>query len=256
MPSTIPLNLNSSHYTVLSYILAILTTALPYRSALRSGFLLLQVGFLAQAYLAPPNRDQNTAVTYLGGLALGTLTARFFDRLYTHVPEKKFHRINPDASKEDATKLSGPARLFWAFELYSTTRGVGWDWKVHGIPKARVQTRGHFLRVQFFKYIAMYTALYLSGLLSQEIKTEFEDISHPSLRTVAIRLTSNTVFLYLFIVLVYAIAIYSHFGLVTLPLSMFCVGLRVGPLSWQEPESWPPNFGSLKDAYSIRRFWG
>ena len=256
MPWALPLTLDSSHYIALSYIFAIITTSLPYRSPLRNGFLLLQVVFVAQAYLTPANRDENTAVIYLGGLALGTMTSRYFDRLYAHVPEKEFHRINSDASKEDATKLSWPAKLFWAFELYSVTRGVGWDWRVSGIPKARAQTRGQFLIVRFVKYIAMYTGLYLAGLFCQEIRTGFKDISYPPLKNLAISLTSNTVFLYLFIVLTYAITIYSHFGIMTLPLSMLCVGLRLGPQSWQEQESWPPNFGSLKEAYSIRRFWG
>lgn len=256
IPSALTLGLEQSRYLLCSYILSILTASLSYPSPLRNGFLLLQVGSLALAYLARPNPDQNTAVTYMGGLALGTMTARYFDRLYSHVPEKEFHRINFDASKEDATKLSWPAKLFWAFELITVTRGVGWDWRVNGIPKAEPQTRFKFLGVRFVKYVTMYTGLYLVGLFSQEIRTGFNSISNPPLKDLAVSITSNTLFLYVFIMFIYAVSIYSHFGIMTLPLSMLCVGLKVGPRSWQEQESWPPNFGSLKEAYSIRRFWG
>ena len=112
MPSVLPLTLDSSHYIALSYIFAILTTSLPYRSPLCNGSLLLQVGFVAQAYFAPANRDKNTAVIYLGGLALGTITSRYSDRLYSYVPEQEFYRINSDVSKEDAIKLLWLAKLF------------------------------------------------------------------------------------------------------------------------------------------------
>ncbi|OQE41367.1 hypothetical protein PENCOP_c005G06543 [Penicillium coprophilum] len=53
-----------------------------------------------------------------------------------------------------------------------------------------------------------------------------------------------------------AMTIYSHFGPLMLPLSARCVGLQIGPRSWRDPASWPPNFASVSEAYSIRRFWG
>lgn len=250
-------SLDFTHYTVLSFICALITTCLPQRSPLRRGALVLQIALVVNAYLAPPPITiPNTAVIYTFGTLLANLTARYVDRLYVHVPEKEFHRINSDGSKEDADKLSWARKLLWAFELFGVTRGVGWDWRVSGIPRAEPQTRSHFLRRRLSKYVCMYAGLYLVGLSSQNIRNGFKDISSPTARNALVSVTQNTIFLYLFIVFSYAITIYSHFAIMTLPLSLLCVGLRVGPRSWQEPKSWPPNFGSLKEAYSIRRFWG
>lgn len=249
--------LDSIHYTGLSFLFALLTTSLPHGSLPRSGFLLLQISFVVQAFLAPPPTNvPNTAVIYTAGILLGNLTARYIDRLYVRVPEKEFHRLNDDGSKEDVDKLSWAGKTFWAFELFVVTRGVGWDWRVSGIPPSKPQTRLEFLRIRLLKYCAMYAGLYLVGLSSQHIRHGFRDIPSLQLREMMVAVTGNVIFLHVLIVLGYAITIYSHFALLTLPLSLLCVGMRVGPRSWQNVESWPPNFGGLKEAYSIRRFWG
>ena len=249
--------LDSAQYTALSFLTAILTSSVKSPSPLRNGLFFLHITFLTQAFLAaPPSNVTNTAVTYTASLLLGNLCARYIDRLYIHVPERDFHRINADGSKEDANQFLWPRKFLWATELFCVTRGKGWDWQVTGIPKAQSQTRSRFVSVHLLEYVAMYGGLYLVGLMSQNIRMGFPALSYLPLREMAISITTNSVFLYLFIVLAYAITIYSHFGVLTLPLSMLCVGLRLGPSSWQEPQSWPPNFGSLKDAYSIRRFWG
>ncbi len=249
--------LDSTQYTVLSIALAVITVCFPKRSALRRGFLLLQIALVFQAFLAiPPTDVPNTAVTYTFGILLTNFTARFIDRLYLHVPETEFHRIKEDGTKEDATKLSGHSKFLWAFELLFVTRGVGWNWQVSGIPKQKPQTRSQFLAVRLAKYIAMYAGLYIVGLMCQNIRNEFASISYGPLREGLVSVTQSSLFLYHFIVLGYAIAIYSHFGMWTLPLSLLCVGLKVGPRSWQKHENWPPNFGSLNEAYSVRRFWG
>lgn len=249
--------LDSAQCTALSFFTAILTSSVRSSSPVRNAFFILHLTFLIQAFLAaPPSNITSTAVTYTASLLLGNLCARYIDRLYMHVPERDFHRVNADGSKEDANQLPWPRKLLWAIELFCITRGKGWDWQVTGIPKAQSQTRSRFVIVHLLEYVVMYGGLYLVGLMSQNIRMGFPAVSNLPLREMAISISSNPVFLYIFIVLAYAITIHSHFGILTLPLSVLCVGLKLGPSSWQEPQSWPPNFGSLKDAYSIRRFWG
>ncbi|KAL9580225.1 MAG: hypothetical protein Q9212_004621 [Teloschistes hypoglaucus] len=252
-----PTNFDATQYTALSFLLAIITITLPKGSLLRKGVLTLQILCVIQAYIAhAPTEAYNSAVTYTTGLLLGNLTARYADRLYLHVPEEQFHRVNEHGTKEHAINLPWTKKLCWATELLSVTRGVGWDWRVTGIPIARAQTRSRFLTLRSVKYIAMYTALYLTGRMAETMRMAWPSVEPVPLRESIIAITSNSIFLHLFIVAGYAIAIYSHFGVMTLPLSLFCVGLRIGPKDWQEMEYWPPNFGSLRAAYSIRRFWG
>lgn len=187
---------------------------------------------------------------------MGNLLLRYVDRIFLRVPESAFHRIRADGSKDDASKLSPIRRFLWVFELVSVTRGIGWGWRVSGIHRLSPQTRALFLRTRLVKYVAMYAGLYLTGLSCRSILYGFTNVSDPRLRNALLSLTSNTVFLYVFIVLGSWMTVYSHFALFTLPLSLLCVGLKIGPSAWQHIESWPPNFGSLKEAYSISRFWG
>ena len=102
----------------------------------------------------------------------------------------------------------------------------------------------------------MYAGLYVAGLIAQNIRNNRVTVGSAMLRVALVSVTTNVYVLHLFLVGGYAITIYSHFGLMTLPLSIICVGLRVGPKCGQNAESWPPNFGSVTHAYSIRRFWG
>ncbi|KAI4100696.1 MAG: hypothetical protein L6R37_005315 [Teloschistes peruensis] len=248
---------DATQYTALSFLLAIITITLPKGSLLRKGVLTLQILCVIQAYVVHPLTEaHNSAVTYTTGLLLGNLTARYADRLYLHIPEGEFHRVNEAGTKEHATNLPWTQKLWWATELLGVTRGIGWDWRVTGIPKARAQTRSRFLTVRSVKYIFMYTGLYLTGRIAEAIRMGWPSVEPAPLRETVIAITSNSVFLHLFIVAGYAIAIYSHFGVMTIPLSLVCVELQIGPRGWQETEHWPPNFGSLGAAYSIRRFWG
>lgn len=250
--------LNNLHFTVLAFLLAVLTSCIPHESLLlRRGILLLHIACVVQVFIAPPPSDvPNTAVLYTFGVLGGNLLVRYFDRLYVRVPEKAFHRINADGSKEDASKLPAVQRFLWASELFGVTRGIGWDWCIKTIRKSPPQTRSQYLRTHLLKYVAMYTGLYLTGLCGRGILNGFENVANPLLREILVALMSNTLFLYAFIVMGWAITIYSHFGLAMLPLQLLCVGLQVGPHTWREMESWSPSFGSLKSAYSIRRFWG
>lgn len=250
--------LDSTHYTALSFVLAVVTATLPPHSILRKGCFSLQLLVVLQAFNAlPPITETNTAVTYTTGLLLGNLTARYIDRLYIRVPEEEFHRIKANGEKEDATTLSWSQKAWWALELFSVNRGLGWDWRVGGIPKVTSRpSRSRFVVVRLAKYVSMYAGLYVTGLIAQNIRNNWVSVGSARLREALVSATTNVCVLYLFVVAGYAIAIYSHFGVMTLPLSMICVGLRVGPKDWQNVESWPPNFGSVTHAYSIRRFWG
>ena len=268
--------LNNTHYTALAFLLACLIPSFTPQSALRRGLLLLQMLFAVLVFIAPPPSNiSNTAVLYTAGVLSGNLLARYVDRVYLHTPEQEFSRLVHDplsnttpvqptteaATKqlvrEDSTSLIGTQKLLWTFELLTVTRGIGWNWRVTGIPSQRAQLpRIRFVQSCLAKWVTMYASLHLFNLACCAILESFPSIRDPWLRATLVSLTSNTIFLYTFLILGWAVTIHSHFALLMLPLSMACVGMKVGPKAWQEPESWPPNFGSFKDAYSIRRFWG
>ncbi|KAL4967234.1 wax synthase family protein [Aspergillus stella-maris] len=194
---------------------------------------------------------------------MGNLLARYFDRLYTNVPEDSFHRITSahpqKPESEDATKLSPTQRLLWSLELLTVTRGIGWNWRVSSFPKPLPATsRSRFVTTQLLKFVAMYAALHVIEVTCRMILLSSSSPSpgpSPPSAPSSLPIPYN---LHLYIVIVFGCAtkIYSHFAILILPLSALCVGLQVGPTSWRSPTAWPSNFGRLRDAYSIRRFWG
>lgn len=250
------IRLDSHQCKALSFLLAVLTVSFPHGSVLRRGLLLLHLTVLAQAYFAPaPLNLTNVAELYTHGVLLGNLTARYIDRLYLRVPEEAFHRqVNGKA--EDPNQLPWLQKFLWALELFGVTRGIGWNWRISGIPRSGQQSRRQFLQSSLVKYIAMYTGLYITSVICRGILTGFQNLHNSTLQGVLVLMTDNAVCLSTFITLGWASVVYSHFGIIMLPLQILCVGLRVGPRAWQSPESWPPIFGSISEAYSIRRFWG
>ncbi|GKZ39484.1 hypothetical protein AbraIFM66950_000408, partial [Aspergillus brasiliensis] len=117
-----------------------------------------------QGFVAPPPPVSDSAILYTSGVLMANLLARYFDRLYTAIPEESFHRITSThpQSKEDATTLPVTQRLAWALELFSVTRGIGWNWRVSGVPKFTApKSRSRFVTAQLLTLIAMYAGLYL-----------------------------------------------------------------------------------------------
>ena len=270
-------SLDSTQYTALAFILASLVPCFPQKSVSRRGVLALQIYCTVLTFVAPPPSGiDNTAVVYTAGVLCGNLLARYLDRLYVRIPEREFFRladeeptsqlsastkgrdaINP-SDGEDASKLPPASKFLWMVELLGVTRGIGWNWRVTGIPRNPANlSRRNFLQTCALKYVGMYLGLYFISLSCDRILSSFRALQdYPELQAALIYSTSRPLFLYTFIVLGWALTIYSHFAILMLPLAMVCVGLGVGPKAWQNAEAWPPNFGSFADAYSIRRFWG
>lgn len=251
---------DSLQCTFISFLLAISTACCSPSSLLRQASLLLQVVFVIQAYLSPaPSGITDTATLYMYGVLLGNLTACYFDRLYSGTPEKRFYRIgekNQWKDFEGRGLRSSVQKFLWALELFTVRRGVGWNWKIASIPAPKKESRAEFVRLRSMKWVLMYSALYVTALTARNILDDFKSINDPKLRAALVSVVKNDIFLYFFIFLACFAIIYSYFGIPMLSLQILCVGLRVGPRAWQDPEAWPSNFGSIFEAYSIRRLWG
>lgn len=252
------LPLDTAQCLVLSFLLAVLIPCFEKNSIIHRGIFFLHLVVLAQSFVAPrPPGVDNISALYTNGVLTANLAGRYLDRLYTVDPEKEFRKIGKDGTFEDPSQLPFWRKLCWSFELFAVTRGIGWNWRIRGIPKVEKGfSKRYFISSQMIRWIGMYAGLWFVGMISSWILSGFHQVRDDSTRRLLIACTSNTPFLYLFIVLGWAMTIYSHFAVMILPLSVICVGFEVGPEGWQRPDAWPPNFGSLREAYSIRRFWG
>lgn len=240
---------------VLSFVTAVLVPCFRRGSAQRMGILALQIYFTTQAYTAPVKSAGNLAITYSSGLLLGNLTLRYLDRLYLHNPEEEFRRVDEKGVEENPKTLSWLQKLGWSAELLMVTRGVGWNWRVKGTPHAPRRGRLGFALDRLVRWIAMYGAIFAAERACEGILNEWAQIPDGILKTALQAVTQNTVFLYVWIVLIFGLCIYTHFAMLVLPLSLFCVGFGIGPTRWKHPEAWPATFGSVTEAYSLRRFW-
>ncbi|KAF1977125.1 hypothetical protein BU23DRAFT_551055 [Bimuria novae-zelandiae CBS 107.79] len=239
----------------LSFITAVLTPCFRRGSVERYGILALQVYFTVQAYLAPVKPTGNLAVSYSSGVLLGNLTLRYFDRLYLHVPEEEFRRVQEDGVEERPDTLSLSQKLGWSVELLTTTRGVGWNWRVPGTPKAKKRTRAGFVFDRLVRWIAMYGGIFLAERICNGILNDWAQLPDGWIKSGLLAVTHNTVFLYTFVVLTLGLTVYTHFAMLTLPLALVCVGLGLGPAPWRQPDAWPATFNSLAEACSLRGFW-
>ncbi|KAK7699539.1 hypothetical protein SLS57_012370 [Botryosphaeria dothidea] len=238
----------------LSFTTAVLTPCFRRGSVQRYGMLALQVYFTVLAYLAPVTPTGNLAVTYSSGVLLGNLTLRYLDRLYLHVPEEAFRRVH-DGVEEKPGTLSPSQKLWWSAELLTTTRGVGWNWRVPGTPKTANRARAAFVFDRGVRWIAMYGSVWLAERVCAGILDEWAQLPDGCAKSSLLAVTHNTAFLHAFVVLVLGLTVYTHFAMLTLPAALLCVGLGLGPTRWRRPDAWPATFGSLAEAYSLRRFW-
>lgn len=249
-------NVDTSTCTAISLLLATLVPCFPHKSPVRRGLLLLQITFTIQFYFAPPPPGiKNIAVHYTSSIFHANLTARFFDRLYLRIPEKDFYRKGADGP-EDPNSLGFLQKLLWSFELFTVTRGIGWNWRLAGIPKSKQRSRWEFVRQSLMQWVTMYCGVYLTGIIGRNILDNWSTVEKSQLREALVAISCNPVGYVVFVILGSAVTVYSHFGIIMLPVSIACVGLHIGPEAWHDPAAWPPNFGSIKEAFSIRRFWG
>jgi hypothetical protein len=250
--------LNFLHFTILIFL------SVPFAICFRPGSLVRRAIYPVQAFLlfqaltsTPSQSAKSTAEIYTQGVLLGNLIVRILDRFYLNTPEAAFYKKDASGKPEPSPeKLSVVDRFFWGLELMLVTRGIGWNWQVSGIPKSRPQTRASFLLARVAILVAMYAALHLTAVSCQSILEGFGGVQDDDTRRLLLRVTGNTVFLRCFIVVGWSFCVYSHFAILEIPFSLACVGLGIGPRKWQTVESWAPNFGSFREAYSIRRFWG
>lgn len=65
----------------------------------------------------------------------------------------------------------------------------------------------------------------------------------------------SSLFVRLFITAGWLTTVYGHIVLPENLLAIICVGLGIGG-RWAHPSYWPPQFGSIEEAYTLRRYWG
>ncbi|CAG8959849.1 hypothetical protein HYFRA_00001758 [Hymenoscyphus fraxineus] len=143
----------------------------------------------------------------------------------------------------------GEKKGFWggvkeSCEIYFfTSRGIGWNWEVGGIPERPIQTRGVFL----FRTALRIFGTYLAWDLCRFSLSSFSYITtEPRGLFFALPLWQQVTLTWLHQL--------EAFAFINTPyqLAAFLTVL----VHYQTPEDWPPLFGSLSDGYLVSKAWG
>ncbi|KAE9395793.1 hypothetical protein BT96DRAFT_861658 [Gymnopus androsaceus JB14] len=160
----------------------------------------------------------------------------------------KVYRHRKDDPRMEPGGLSWARRVYWAWCATVSQRGIGWNYQMPHIPSAQHKSKG---RTRFSLYALRQVLFYVFLLdLAQMILQD-----PPSLHNLDSELYSIRSIPYpqrVFYTATWFIGAYAGIN-----ASYFaCVLVFVGVLGFSEEQDWPPFFGNLTDAYSVRNFWG
>lgn len=261
-PSLIPSSLTVPQCTILAILLTPILLSFHPKSLFRKALYPVQLYFLFIALLAPfPQPSPSQADLYNLGLLVGTWGARIFDRVYLFPPEETFLQKeidnNSDDDDDDDTKNTGPGtystwrKFLWALELITSARGIGWNWQVSGIPPVPKyeSSRWGFVQSRLKKLVITFAAIYTVSVAASLIL----DTVDTGNRT---PLLLHSLFLRLFTTCAWLTVVYGHITLPENIIAVVLVSTGIGGPRYADPRQWPPTFGNISDAWSLRRCWG
>jgi len=146
------------------------------------------------------------------------------------------------SQKKATTEMTFTECLTWAASLLATPRGIGWTHEPTAhIPPRPAASRGKFIASQFLWVIFYYILLDIACIHIRENPCYSK--GGPSFAAFG-WWWRTTVLLYIILVYCTTSGIYAT-------VSIISVAIRLC-----EPGDWPHLFGSLSDAYTLRKCWG
>jgi hypothetical protein len=202
------------------------------------------LGYLLSQFRHPTGDAIQDALLPIQGLIL---VAHWCDFYLLHDAEKEYYRLK-DTGREGNGEVKGKEkktfwqRLGWHFDLATSMRGIGWNWKVNHVPETTPKTRWQFVRTEVLKAFIFYA---LFDIIWYSIQgSSFSNSSDLDLTSVSI---------WRQILWTWVPGLESYYSL-NMQCSLFAA-LTVG-LGLYEPDDWPPITGKLKDVSSVRDLWG
>ena len=144
--------------------------------------------------------------------------------------------------KKTTSEMTFTERLAWASSLLATPRGIGWAHEPTAhLPPRPIASRGKFIASQLL-WILFYTILYDIALTH---------LQSPCYWTGGPSFTAFGWWQWQMRVWVQIVTIYCSMSGMYATLSIISVATGL-----HEPRDWPHHFGSLWDAYTVRKCWG
>lgn len=247
-----------------SEVLCVLACAIPRTSAYQRHcrmviFLTIVSLGLYTVFFTPDQPTSNTLIDYVVGCSIAIRVFMMSDFLlltdlqtlrWTKNIKSRQGERREASGKENYHILGFLGRLWWSFNLLSSPRGIGW---AHQVPSTLTldDPTSRPLKQSKFQFITRKTC----RLLSLSLFYELLDIPiqlHPSFPPFSV---SNLLPLLLRVGLVWTHIFELKTRIEILYEGMSLVFVSIG-LSEPSEEDWPPLFGSIREVWSVRRFWG
>jgi hypothetical protein len=184
-----------------------------------------------------------TSTDIASNIAVGcTLFSQIFTSLDLTVLTDVQNELRLVGQKTSISTASLSDRLWWALRLFSSPRGIGWAHEptTHILPHPTT-SRVRFLWDQLLRTVK-YTIIFdVIRVLSYS--NPYFQKGGPSLTDAGLLWRAT--------VLAHVITTYAGLARLYTIYSIVSVGLGL-----TVPGDWPPLFGYLRDAYTVRRSWG
>jgi len=177
----------------------------------------------------------------LGGLFSGQLLTAVH-LLWLHNPLSEFrHEL------DQVAPLSLPLwrRVYWAMCVNHSPRGFGWNYEVSNLPLRPAESGWVFIRSRLLKAVGFFLLVDLSQSYMH---------SNPLFSLAGNAVMPITSQGYILRCLNIAAWTTIPYGMLSMQYNLLAsVAVAVG---FSEPKYWAAPFGSLAEAYTVRRFWG
>ncbi|OQU96641.1 hypothetical protein CLAIMM_02691 [Cladophialophora immunda] len=186
---------------------------------------------------------------YINAINVCLILLRCIDVGVLHNAEQAFRRVKSDGTtetEEDIEKMTTWQKFRWSLQLFTTMRGIGWNWRVKNVDQVpRHISRSRFVLEQVAR--AFYSFLYMdiNGWCMRRLPwgDRTASVSDPF----ALPLWQQ-------ILLGWSSAFHSGF---TMAFSYYLGAAVAVGSGLYTPQSWPPIYGSfVKRGYTVRNIWG
>ncbi|EXJ86025.1 hypothetical protein A1O1_06394 [Capronia coronata CBS 617.96] len=244
-PTDRPIRLGG-RYVLAANAIPIATLLLPH------GYLRHSLAIPALLWIPYSLRQYTTGQTeedYLTAINVCMALGKYIDFCILRTSEHACRRVAPDGSLEtlqEITTLTLWQKLRWNFDLFTTMRGIGWNWRVKNVEEvARDIPRSRFILVQIFRVIYCFAFLDVYEWCIR--RTSFGDGTRPIPDFFSVSLVQQILF-------AWAGALHSGF---TMAFGYYFLAAITVMTGLSHPQSWPPMFGSFtQKGYTMRKVWG
>ncbi|KIK56853.1 hypothetical protein GYMLUDRAFT_75913 [Collybiopsis luxurians FD-317 M1] len=163
-------------------------------------------------------------------------------------PFKEYRHQSDDLRGGKPRELPWLKRVYWAWSVLMSLRGVGWNYQMPHIPERSEPppTRTKFILNMLGNLIRCYLLVDLTQNLLRAAP-----FLHHHQRPQDFSLRSLPFHQRFFCIATWFTSGYAAISAQYYTVALVCVTCR-----FSEPGDWPPPFGSLASSYSVRNFWG